>query len=105
MGYRLLAIARGETYSLPGYNDNEYVHNALFDDQSINDLVQNLLVVRQSTLHMIKNLTDEALERRGMANNSEVTVRALVTIIAGHELHHRHIIKDRYICSDEYPRS
>ncbi|MFC0270751.1 DinB family protein [Metabacillus herbersteinensis] len=105
MGYRLLAIARGETVSLPGYNDNQYVTNALFDKQSINDLLQNLVVVRQSTLHLIKNLTDEALVRRGLANNSEVTVRALATIIAGHELHHRQIIKDRYIGAKEYPNS
>lgn len=105
MGYRVLAIARGETVSLPGYNDTEYVSNALFDKQSLNDLLQNLVIVRQSTLHLIKNLTDEALVRRGLANNSEVTVRALVTIISGHELHHRQIIKDRYIGSDKYPTS
>jgi hypothetical protein len=41
-----------------------------------------------------KRLNSEAWLRRGMANGSEVTVRALVIILAGHELHHRKIIKE-----------
>jgi hypothetical protein len=34
--------------------------------------------------------------RRGIANNNEVTVRALAYIIAGHELHHRRILEEKY---------
>ncbi|WP_391209545.1 DinB family protein [Psychrobacillus sp. L4] len=105
MGFRLLSIARGETVALPGYNDNEYVQNASFDKQSIEDLLQNLYVVRQSTIHLIKSLSGEDLLRRGIANNSEVTVRALIVIIAGHELHHRNIIRERCISSEAYPKS
>ncbi|WP_028401254.1 DinB family protein [Ectobacillus panaciterrae] len=105
MGYRLLCIARGETVSLPGYDDKMYVLRASFDKQSMQDLLENLAVVRQSTLHLLKSLDLEAWLRRGTANNSEVTVRALVSIIAGHELHHRQIIKERYISSDVYSSS
>lgn len=66
------------------------------------DLLENLTVVRQSTLHLLKSLESEAWLRRGIANNFGVTVRALASIIAGHELHHRQIIKERYISSDAY---
>ncbi|TKI80882.1 DinB family protein, partial [Bacillus cereus] len=48
-------------------------------------------------------LDKEAWSQRGNANNSEVTVRALAYIIAGHELHHLQIIKERYLGSDAYP--
>jgi len=34
--------------------------------------------------------------RRGIANKNEVTVRALAWIIAGHDLHHRQILEERY---------
>ncbi|SES12842.1 DinB family protein [Psychrobacillus sp. OK032] len=105
MAYRLLSIARGETVSLPGYNENEYVQNASFDKQSIKDLLQNLYIIRQSTIHLIQSLAQEDLLRRGTANNTEVSVRALIAIIAGHELHHCNIIKDRYISDEAYPKS
>ncbi|MGG0239658.1 DinB family protein [Bacillus rhizoplanae] len=102
MGYRLLSIARGETAELPGYNDDMYVLRAAFDKQSMQDLLENLTVVRQSTVHLLKSLDEEAWLQRGVANNSEVTVRALANIIAGHELHHCQIIKERYLSSDDY---
>lgn len=105
MSYRLLCIARGDTTSLPGYDENLYVHRASFDKQSMQDLLENLNVVRQSTLYLLKSLDPGAWLRRGTTNGSEVTVRALVSIIAGHELHHRQIIKQRYISSDTYPSS
>jgi len=103
MAYRLLSIARGETAELPGYNDDMYVLRAAFDKQSMQDLLENLIVVRQSTVYLLRSLDKETWSQRGNANNSEVTVRALAYIIAGHELHHLQIIKERYLGSDLYP--
>lgn len=103
MSYRLLCIARGETVSLPGYDDMEYVQNASFNRQSIQDLLDNFTAVRHSTLHLVKSMEQDAWIRRGSANGSEVTVRAIVSIIAGHELHHLQIIKERYFLSDDFP--
>jgi uncharacterized damage-inducible protein DinB len=103
MSYRLLCIARGEKESLPGFDENVYVNKGSFDKQSIHDLLESLTIVRQSTLHLLKSLDDQALLRQGSANNSEVTVRALAYIIAGHELHHRQILKERYISSPDFP--
>lgn len=105
MAYRLLSFARGETAELPGYDDNEYVKNAQFNEQPLQGLLQNLTIVRQSTIQLIKSLPSEAYLRRGNANGSVVTVRALMYIIAGHELHHRNIIKDRYMGSEVYPKN
>jgi hypothetical protein len=42
-------------------------------------------------------MDEEAWTRRGIANNAEVSVRALAYIIAGHELHHREILETRYL--------
>ncbi|MBJ7929285.1 damage-inducible protein DinB [Bacillus toyonensis] len=102
MAYRLVSIARGETAELPGYNDDMYVLRAAFDKQSMQDLLTNLTVVRQSTVHLLKSLDTDAWLQRGIANNSEVTVRALANIIAGHELHHRQIIKVRYFGANAF---
>ncbi|MDI2588826.1 DinB family protein [Psychrobacillus sp. NEAU-3TGS] len=105
MAYRLLAIARGDTASLPGFEEKEYAQHASFDKQSVKDLLQNLNIVRQSTIHLIKSLAEKDLLRRGTTNNSEVTVRALIAIIIGHELHHCNIIRDRYFGAAAYPEN
>ena len=96
MSYRLLCIGRGEMAKLPGYDDNEYVKNGQFNRFSIRELVEQLSYVRQNTIALLKSLDDESLLRRGNANGTEVTARAIAYIIAGHELHHRTLIKDRY---------
>lgn len=99
MSFRLLSVARGETAPLPGYDDRLYVENANFNSQSIDDLLQNLSAIRKSTLHLLKSLSQEALVRRGNANGFEVSARAIAFIIAGHELHHRNIVMERYLQS------
>ncbi|MGA4720642.1 DinB family protein [Fictibacillus nanhaiensis] len=97
MSYRLLSIARGETSSLPGYDENAYVEEAGFDDLPVRDLLEHFVAVRLATIQLIKSLSKKALERKGTANGHPVTTRALMMIIAGHEIHHRNIIIERYL--------
>ena len=104
MAYRILSIARGESQNLPGFNEEEYVRRANFTKKSIDELLQDFSIVRQSTVLLLKSLGEEAWLRRGLANNYEITVRALAVIIAGHELHHRSIIHERYMKSAFYPK-
>jgi len=52
--------------------------------------------VRRATLSLLRNLDEAAWMRRGVANKNEVTVRGLAYIIAGHELHHRGILEEKY---------
>ena len=53
--------------------------------------------VRDSTIALFNGLPDEAFLRMGTANNNKATVRALAYHIAGHELHHINIIKEKYL--------
>jgi len=52
--------------------------------------------VRRATLTLLRNLEEAAWVRRGVANKNEVSVRGLAYIIAGHELHHRRILEEKY---------
>ncbi|WP_409295555.1 DinB family protein [Peribacillus sp. SCS-26] len=97
MCHRILTIARGDRTELPGYDVNEYVKHASFDSHPLEDLKKNLMAVRESAIHLIKTLPPDAMTRRSTANNHEVTVRALIAIIAGHERHHLRLIKERYM--------
>ena len=42
-------------------------------------------------------LSGEAWMRRGIASDNPVSVRAVAYIIAGHELHHRRVLQEKYL--------
>jgi hypothetical protein len=97
MAYRALSFSRNEKQSLPGFDENDFIKESNYSKRDYTDLVDELRKVRESNLIMFKSFSDEILDRRGIANNSEITVRAILYIIAGHELHHISIIKERYL--------
>jgi uncharacterized damage-inducible protein DinB len=102
MCYRLLCIARGEQEMLPGYHEDEYVKRGKFNRFSLPELLHHQSLVRQNTILLLSSLDEEALLQRGKANGSEMTARAIGYIIAGHEIHHRRLIKERYLGSDNF---
>jgi hypothetical protein len=97
--YRALRFARNDKTPLPGFEQDGYISNASFDAHPLNELAEEFESVRRSTLFMLKHLDEEAWIRSGTASDAEVSVRALAYILAGHELHHRRILSDRYLQS------
>jgi uncharacterized damage-inducible protein DinB len=95
--YRALCIARGDTSSLPGFDENAYMTQAAFDSWRIGELAESYALTRRSNIVMLRNLPEEAWTRRGMANDAEITVRALAYIMVGHERHHMHVLRERYL--------
>jgi hypothetical protein len=96
IGYRLLAVARGEQQSLPGFDENSYVENAGFDAWSVGDLAEHYALVRRATIVLLRNLPEEAWTRHGIANNAPVGVLGLAYVIVGHERHHLKVLRERY---------
>ena len=95
--YRALCIARGDTAPLPGMDQNVYVEHANFDARPLASLADELERVRATTLDLLGHLDEPAWLRRGTANGSQMSVRALAHIIAGHELHHARVLRERYL--------
>ncbi|MDP9205590.1 MAG: DinB family protein [Gemmatimonadota bacterium] len=96
-GARALRFARNDATPLPGFEQDDYVRNSKFDAYPLADLASELDVVRRASVFLFRHLEEPAWMNRGVANNAEVTVRALAYIIAGHELHHREILQTRYL--------
>ena len=96
MAYRALRFGRGDTTPLPGFEETLYAQAARSDERPLADLLSEYESVRAATLALFRGLDEEALVRRGNANSKEVSVRALAWIIAGHELHHRVLLTERY---------
>jgi hypothetical protein len=95
--YRALAIARGETQPLPGFEQEPYVVNSGADERSMADLAGELAAVRRANVMMFRALSDEAWRRIGTASDNPISVRALAYGILGHERHHMGILKERYL--------
>jgi uncharacterized damage-inducible protein DinB len=95
--YRALAFARGDPTELPGFDENAYAQASPADQRPLAEVVEDLAAVRRATLSLLRNLGPEAWTRAGRANASPVSVRALAWIIAGHERHHRQVLRERYL--------
>lgn len=96
-GYRALRFARNDQTALPGFEQNDYVNSAAFDECSLTDLAAEFGFIRQSNISLFRQLKPEAWERTGIASESLVSVRALAYIIAGHEIHHTNILRADYL--------
>jgi hypothetical protein len=94
---RALRFARNDPTPLPGFEQDDYISNSKFDLYPLAELASELDCVRRSTVFLFKHLEEPDWVRRGVANNAEVSVRALAYIIAGHELHHRDVLHARYL--------
>jgi uncharacterized damage-inducible protein DinB len=95
--YRILRFARNDQTILPGFNAAEYISFAEANTRNITDLLNEFEAVRYSTIALLNGLPDEAFLRKGIMNDHPVSVRALAYHIAGHEVHHENIIKERYL--------
>ncbi|RIK37819.1 MAG: DinB family protein [Chloroflexi bacterium] len=94
--YRALRFARNDTTPLASFDQDLFVATANFARRPLLDVLDEFAAVRRATLALFRGLDEAAWLRRGSANNSEVSVRALAYIIAGHELHHVADFRQRY---------
>jgi uncharacterized damage-inducible protein DinB len=97
--YRALRFARNDHTELSGFDENTYVPNSGASTRSMGSLISEYKSVRSATLSLFENLSEEMWIRIGKANNYEFSVRLSAVIIAGHELHHLGILRERYFKS------
>ena len=95
--YRALCIARGEKIALPGFEENDYAATANADLRDISSIVAEYKAVRAASIELFKSFDEAMLLNSGIANNSKRSVRAIGYSLAGHELHHLNVIKERYL--------
>ncbi len=96
MAYRALAFARGEENALPGFEENDYAKNAYVDKVSLEELIAEFGVLRNSTILLFERFTTEDLLRKGTASGIQISPLALGFVMVGHIQHHVNVIKERY---------
>ncbi|MBV6431712.1 MAG: hypothetical protein IANPNBLG_01844 [Bryobacteraceae bacterium] len=95
--YRALRFARNDQTPLHGFEQDGYIAPARFDERPFENLLEEFETVRRCTLLLLGGFDEAAWQRRGVASGAEITVRALAYVIAGHELHHMNIVRQRYL--------
>lgn len=94
--FRALWFARGDTNELPGYDENLFASNAKTDNRTIDEIIDELLTVRKSTVQLFKSFEPAALKNKGTCFNRVVPVLGLGYMMVGHQVHHLRVIKERY---------
>ena len=95
--YRALRFARDDKTELPGFDQDDYALSSRANERSIENIFEEYEAVRNATIALFNGLPEDSFMRMGVANRNKATVRALAYHIAGHELHHTNIIKEKYL--------
>lgn len=98
-GYRAMCFARGEATPLPGFEQDDYAAASGANERPLCSIMAEYAAVRHATIALFDGLADDALTRSGVANGNRASVRALGWHIAGHELHHLKLLRERYLSS------
>ena len=98
--FRAIIFARGEG-TIPDAHDQEIMaKNSNADDLSIEQLIDELRIVRQSTIMMFNSFNKKILETNCKFFEYEMPLVAIGLTITAHQIHHFNIIKERYIPLD-----
>jgi uncharacterized damage-inducible protein DinB len=95
--YRALRFARNDRTELPGFEQDDYALQSGANVRNIKSILKEFATVRRATLSLFEGFDDEALLRAGVASGNIMSVRAAAYHIAGHEMRHLNIIKERYL--------
>jgi len=95
--YRAMRFARGDKNNLPGYDENQYTPSSIANRRSKESLINEYTNQRQSSISLFDSFTNDMLIQIGLADNSNMSVRAIGFVIIGHEIHHCQVIKERYL--------
>lgn len=97
MAYRALRFSRNDKTDLPGFEEKDYAPEANAHSRTIIQLVAEMERLRATTVDMFASFTPTMLKREGTANKNKLSVVNLGYIIAGHEIHHRKVLTERYL--------
>lgn len=94
-GFRALWFARRDPSPLPGMDQDEWMRVSDFT-APLADLLSEFETARLNNLFMLRHLSPDAWERRGIANGHSFSVRASAHGMLGHERAHLKILEERY---------
>lgn len=94
--FRATSFARNDQQVMLGFDEELFAKNTNVNNRTIDDLMEELILVRKSYIMMFTYFTDEMLLRIGNSYNSQYAVLSMAFIIAGHQRWHFKVLEERY---------
>ncbi len=95
--YRALSFARRDPEHLPSMDQDRWVAASNAGERTLASLLDDLARARASSLALFDSLAEDSWHRRGIASGCEFSVRSFPYIMAGHEIHHRRVLEEKYL--------
>ncbi len=95
--YRALRFSRADDTALPGFAQELFAQYAGANDRTVENILRELSIVRQSSIALIESFSEQMLTRRGTASGNLISVQLICNLIYGHHKHHMNIIHEKYL--------
>ena len=95
--FRAIIFARAEGHIPDGHDQEIMADNSNADERSIEHLVNELRIVRQSTIMMFESFNKEILETNCVFFEYQMPLSTIGPTITTHQIHHFSIIEEKYI--------
>lgn len=94
---RALHFARKVEDALPGVEQDDMIVASNAAARPLSPLLAEWRHLREAGVLFFEGLGDDAWGRTGVASGRSFTVRTFPYLIAGHELHHLNVIREKYL--------
>lgn len=95
--HRCFRIARRDTTSLSGFNQDIYINPSKANEKSLEQLLKEFHLTREFSINLLQSLSNEDLQFIGNANGAKMSARAAAFVIPGHNIWHIKVTKERYL--------
>ena len=99
--FRCILFARGEGSRPDAYDQEIMARNSNANNLTIEQLVNEIRIVRQSTIAMFESYDDKMLDINCEFYEYEMPLSALGHAITAHQIHHFNVIRERYLPLDK----
>jgi hypothetical protein len=99
MTYRAMRFARKDATELPGFDENSFSDNSFANTRSMQHILDELVLMRKSTIALYQSFNEEQLLFLGTANGNKNCAATIGFFTIGHALHHFLVLKNQYSLS------
>lgn len=97
LSYRTILFARRKKSVQPGFDEDLLARHSKANTKTIEQIIEELIAVRHSTIAMFNNFDEEILSLTGINWQFEISVAGMGFNIIGHQAHHLKLINTHYI--------
>jgi len=94
--YRVTAFSRDEPNKMLSYDEDLYARNANANGRTLEELINELKIVRRSTIELYRSFTPGMLLKKGEGFKGEYSVVSIGFMIPGHQRWHLEVIERKY---------